>query len=256
MDRNKKDKNIAGIFALLLGGFGVHRFYLEQRGMGIFYLVFCWFPVMWIVGLIDAIAFFSMDQKDFDRKYNKGWLGAETGSPSRRRPGRRERRKNRRANRQQLDKATLLIRSGKEKHLDYDYDEAIEDFQKALRLVPNSVAAHFNLACAYSLVEEADKAFYHLDRAVLYGFDDFERIRTKDDFAHLRVQEDFEAFAKNGYRLPGAFAANKNSTTTTSTQEGDDGSRLLEQIKALGELRERGLLSEREFAAQKRKLLD
>jgi TM2 domain-containing membrane protein YozV len=40
----KQTKNPSTAFklALLLGGFGAHRFYLGQRSWGIAYLLFCW----------------------------------------------------------------------------------------------------------------------------------------------------------------------------------------------------------------------
>nr|HQU60776.1 NINE protein [Saprospiraceae bacterium] len=189
-----KDKNVAGILALFLGGFGVHRFYLGQTGLGIFYLIFCWFPVMWIIGLIDAIAFFSMDKENFDRKYNRQFLSAERRSDTdfdRRNYHRRERWDNRQARREDRQERRYDSRkqqaprpsrppsrprqnpfkaSGIKKYKDYDYNGAIEDFNKALDIEPNDVATHFNLACAYSLNENVEKAFYHLDRAVVNGF--------------------------------------------------------------------------------------
>jgi TM2 domain-containing membrane protein YozV len=66
-----KDKNVAGILALFLGWVGIHRFYLGQVGLGILYAVFFWFPVFWLIALIDAIVLFSMDKDVFDVKYNK-----------------------------------------------------------------------------------------------------------------------------------------------------------------------------------------
>src|SRR5665647_305696 len=39
---NGKSKLAAALFALFLGGFGIHKFYLGCTGMGILYLLFCW----------------------------------------------------------------------------------------------------------------------------------------------------------------------------------------------------------------------
>ena len=61
-----KDKIAAGLLALFLGGFGVHRFYLNQGGRGLLYLIFCWFPLTWLIALIDAIILLTMDQAAFD----------------------------------------------------------------------------------------------------------------------------------------------------------------------------------------------
>ena len=46
----------------------------------------------------------------------------------------------------------------------------------------------YNLACAYSLNEQPEKSFFHLDQAVANGFNDFQMIKEKDDLAYLRIQ--------------------------------------------------------------------
>lgn len=273
-----KEKNVAGILALFLGGLGVHRFYLGQTGLGIFYLIFCWFPVIWIVGLIDAIAFFSMDQEVFDRKYNRQYERRRDTDYDRReyhrrlrdeqREGRRERRYERRQDaperRRQYQRpkprpprSNPYKASGIKKYKDYDYDGAIEDFNKSLDIEPKDVATHFNLACAYSLNEKTDKAFFHLDRAVANGFNDFQRIKEHDALAFLRIQPEFEAFEKNGFRLQQSEKEETPPENLTQEQEEilEGQPDLLEQLKRLGELREKGLLTEDEFTSQKRKLL-
>ncbi|MCO6479090.1 MAG: NINE protein [Phaeodactylibacter sp.] len=273
-----KEKNVAGILALFLGGLGVHRFYLGQTGLGIFYLIFCWFPVIWIVGLIDAIAFFSMDQEVFDRKYNRQYERRRDTDYDRReyhrrlrdeqREGRRERRYERRQDaperRRQYQRpkprpprSNPYKASGIKKYKDYDYDGAIEDFNKSLDIEPKDVATHFNLACAYSLNEKTDKAFFHLDRAVANGFNDFQRIKEHDALAFLRIQPEFEAFEKNGFRLQQPEKEETPPENLTQEQEEilEGQPDLLEQLKRLGELREKGLLTEDEFTSQKRKLL-
>jgi TM2 domain-containing membrane protein YozV len=278
-----KDKNVAGILALFLGWAGVHRFYLGQTGLGVFYLLFFWFPVIWLVAFIDALVFLSMDKSTFDRRYNKDYFSDEryldTDFVRRDRDrNRRERSENRQERRDLRRERSYETRqrpaasnrpsparrgnpykiSGIKKYKDYDYDGAIEDFLKALDLEPKDVATHFNLACAYSLNEKADKAFYHLDRAVANGFNDFQKIKNHDAFAYLRIQDDFESFEKNGFRLsPAAGARPVAGRDATAEQldalEGHPD--LLEQLQRLGELRERGLLTEDEFAMQKKKLL-
>ncbi len=68
-----KDKNTAGILALLLGGIGIHRFYLGQNGLGILYLLFCWTLIPTVVGVIDAFFFWFMSKDKFNRKYYYVW---------------------------------------------------------------------------------------------------------------------------------------------------------------------------------------
>lgn len=64
-----KDKNIAGLLALLLGGIGAHKFYLGKPGVGVVYLLFCWTAIPAIVGFFEAIAYFTSDPRTFARRY-------------------------------------------------------------------------------------------------------------------------------------------------------------------------------------------
>ncbi|GHG31750.1 TM2 domain-containing protein [Deinococcus indicus] len=52
----KKDKTTYLILALLLGGLGVHQFYVGNTTAGVLYLLFCWTFIPAILALIDAIA--------------------------------------------------------------------------------------------------------------------------------------------------------------------------------------------------------
>lgn len=66
----QKSKTVAAILAILLGGFGIHKFYLRQVGWGIVYLVFCWSYIPAIIGFIEGIVLLTMSEEDFDYKYN------------------------------------------------------------------------------------------------------------------------------------------------------------------------------------------
>jgi len=145
-------------------------------------------------------------------------------------------------------KSNPFKNSGIEKYKDYDYEGAIEDFDKALQINPKDIAVHFNLACAYSLTEQKDKAFEHLDKATALGFSDFGKIKTHDALAYLRIQDEFEDFEKNRYRI-GQKTSGNNPGNILESQN------LLEQLKKLAELREQGLLTEEEFTVQKKRLL-
>ena len=67
-----KSKIVAGIFGILLGGFGVHKFYLGKPGFGILYILFCWTGIPSVIGLIEGILYLFMEDKEFDSTYNKG----------------------------------------------------------------------------------------------------------------------------------------------------------------------------------------
>ena len=66
---NGKSKLAAALFAIFLGGLGIHKFYLGKVGQGILYLIFCWTFIPAIVGFIEGILFLVMSDQDFNRKY-------------------------------------------------------------------------------------------------------------------------------------------------------------------------------------------
>lgn len=136
-------------------------------------------------------------------------------------------------------------KSGILKYKEYDYDGAIEDFEKGLEINPTDVSIHFNLACCYSLNENTEKSFYHLSKAVALGFKDLNKIDSHDALAYLRIQKEFPAFKENGYRI----VDTKSNPPPASNRD------LLEQLNRLKALKDRGVLTEAEFAQQKEKLL-
>ncbi len=63
-----KSKIVAGILGILLGGIGVHKFYLGKIGMGILYLVFCWTGIPAIIGFIEGIIYLCSNDENFQLK--------------------------------------------------------------------------------------------------------------------------------------------------------------------------------------------
>ncbi len=255
--------------AFFLGWLGVHRFYLGQVGLGIFYFFLMFTGISFLLGFIDFIVFLSMDEQIFNHKYNRRFINRseeilDTDFTRRRRYGRSPRlreynsgrrkqgnyRKTRTAPKKPTRKSNPFKKSGIDKFKDFDYEGAVEDWNKALGIDARDVSVHFNLACAYSLLEQKEEAFRHLDKAVANGFTEYERINSHDALAFIRIQDEFDTFVQNGYRLNTEKAT--PPTKTPETQAPD----LLEQLRQLGELREKGLLTEEEFSVQKKKLLD
>ncbi len=66
-----KNKTTAGLLGIFLGGVGAHKFYLEQNGQGLLYLVFVWTFIPMVLGLIEGLNYFSMSDIMFNKKYNK-----------------------------------------------------------------------------------------------------------------------------------------------------------------------------------------
>jgi TM2 domain-containing membrane protein YozV len=52
-----KNRKLAVILAIALGGFGAHKFYLGKNLWGIIYLLFCWTGIPTIISLIEGILF-------------------------------------------------------------------------------------------------------------------------------------------------------------------------------------------------------
>lgn len=269
-----KNKNAAALLALFGGFFGLHRFYLGQVGLGILYAILMFTGISVILGILDSILFFTMNPDVFDAKYNRNFQRRrpmydrrrETDferpeSPRRRRetssdyeprrrqqrparnvsPSRRPVRKPRRV------KNNPFKQAGIKKFKEFDVEAAIEDFQQALKIDPNDLTIHFNLACAYSQTEQVELAFKHLSTAVEMGFNDFDRIDSHDALAYIRIQPQWESFKENGYTLSKKLEAPKENLL--------DNDLLLQQLKKLNELKEKGLITEKEFIEQKAKLI-
>lgn len=265
-NRGLRNRNAAGILALILGWAGIHRFYLGQTGLGILYFMLMFVGVSFVLGIIDAVIFFGMSDEDFDAKYNthRGMVPPiynrriQQGYPQPRqrgnsRPSRMP--SNMRVPGQSLQNPYKI--TGLKKYKDFDLEGAIEDFKKGLEIEPKDIALHFNLACAYSLTEQVDLAYQALDRAVALGFNDFAKIKSHDDLAYVRIQDRWEAFQANNYQLqreqvPTPPTSVEEQRNTPPSPPQDDV--LLAQLKRLAELRDRGLLSEQEFLLEKRKL--
>lgn len=65
-----KTKGTAALLAFLLGGLGVHKFYLGQSVQGVLYFLFCWTLIPALVAFVEMIAYLLMSDAEFDRRYN------------------------------------------------------------------------------------------------------------------------------------------------------------------------------------------
>lgn len=286
-----KNRITAALIALFLGSFGAHKFYLRDSGAGIFYLILFMvgssmrLPISAFLGFVDAFVLFTMSDERFDAKYNKSY-DSRTERRNQQRNNRYESRQQRRypprttysnrrqqgsspgtresykrpstpTNRVKRPRENPFKKTGISKYKDYDIEGAIEDFQKGLELDPKDMALHFNLAAAYSLTEKTDRSYYHLSKAVELGFKDFEKIKTHDDLAFLRIQEGFEEFQENGYRLTSDSSTETPAAADVEVmpEEVIKDDILLSQLQKLSELRNKGLLSEKEYLVEKEKLM-
>ncbi len=264
------NKNTAAILAFFGGLIGLHKFYLKEPGAGIFYILLTFLtarfflPVSIILGVLDAIRLFSMSQEQFDAKYNKG-RRRNSQPRQRQNQGYNQRQRSRTAMQEEIrmerdrnnhhnkiakkQRNNPFRKSADKKFEEYDLDGALEDYQKATEITPADSLMHFNLACIYSLKENTDKSLHHLEKAISMGFKNVEKINTKDELAYLRIQPEFEKFVADGY-------SRKNRPTEMTPPKGDllQNDALLAQLNKLKEMRERGLLSDKEFAYEKERL--
>lgn len=261
----EKNKLVAALLAFFGGSFGLHKFYLGDAGSGVFYIILSimtagfFLPIATILGVIDAVRLFMMSTADFENKYGKRNINGRqrtTGQKagSRTRSNRqnevireRDRHNNKKITSKQRNNP--FRKSADKKFEEYDLDGALDDYAKATEITPADKEMHFNLACIYSLKENTDKSLHHLEQAFDMGFKNIEKIKTVDELAYLRIQPQYDAFMTNGY---------KNSSRAKSVAPPKDdllqNDALLAQLNKLKEMRERGLLSEKEFLYEKDRL--
>jgi TM2 domain-containing membrane protein YozV len=263
-----KNKNVAGILALLVGIFGTHRFYLGQRFIGVLYFFAFWAglgltieegnPILMLlpalISLVDGIVFFAMPWEDFDRRYNKTYLkqqqaiAAEERSfsvPVEEAPPR-------------VSKFEHHKREGIRKFRSHDFAGAVADFLEALTIRPGDPAMCFNLACCYSMLEQSAPAFYYLDTAVANGFENIQKVRQHPALAHLRTKPEFAKYTRNDNAAP----APPPPPPPTHEQEIEEffdlniqeEVEIPEPLIKLEDLLNRGILTQEEFEAQKEKM--
>lgn len=65
----RKNKIVAALLAFFLGGFGVHKFYLGEVGLGLLYLFFCWTFIPAVIAMIEGIVYLATSDRRFTQKY-------------------------------------------------------------------------------------------------------------------------------------------------------------------------------------------
>lgn len=258
-----KKKSVAWILALCFGIFGVHRFYLGQRGKGIAYMgAFgiglaaaiegegILIAIVAILGFVDAVLLFAMPNAEFDRKYNQA-------APPKR--ARKSKSKVRRAahpqaqtrSKPQISPVANLLAKGVKGLAAGRYGEAIKWLDKVLDIDEQNKEAHFYLATCFSMLKDEENGFIHLGLAVKNGYNDYQRINEDIQLYFLRSQSNYEAFVKNGYKLMKALP--EPQPDLLSTERFDPS--VLDKIELLGDKLEKGELSDEEFQLQKQRIL-
>lgn len=282
-----KNKTTAGFLAFFLGVFGVHRFYLGRRWLGILYFV-AFFATLAItidegvpavmlvpiIAFIDAILLWTMPKRDFDSKYN----GMPKRSKKRGFPKRRRKQSQRKqtlsrpapvrgtSHRPELppeqfmrksssrnQRSNLLVKSGFDKYKHGNYTGAKKDFEESLETDYNNPNVHFMLACVNSIMKDSEPAFFHLSSAIDSGFQEFEEIYENEGLEYLRSLAEFQTFVDNDYQIVAKLPEPQDGLLESKPYYD---SSVLDKISDLGELMERGVISREEFDVQKERLLD
>ncbi len=260
-----KNKNVAAVLAFFLGMFGVHKFYLRDPGAGMFYIMLTMmtgalkFPIGAILGFIDGLRYLMMSSAEFDKKFNSKYFKSRQRKYQRKKSPQHEyyETKKTKTKSKRTVRNNPFKKSGIKKYKDYDIQEAILDFEKGIKLEPHDISLHFNMASAYSLLENKEAAYKYLAKAVELGFKDFDKINTHDDLAFLRIQDDFESFKNSGFKNTNTSQRPKttrSSQANTQTKEPMDDV-LLSQLNRLMELRKKGVLTENEYLVERKKIL-
>jgi TM2 domain-containing membrane protein YozV len=63
-----KSKAATTLWAILLGGFGAHKFYMGSWGWGIVYLLTCWLYVPFLVAFVEWVRYVLMTGNEFYAK--------------------------------------------------------------------------------------------------------------------------------------------------------------------------------------------
>ena len=134
-----------------------------------------------------------------------------------------------------LNNKALLIKSK-------DLDKAISILKNALQISPNSPKTNYNIACLYSLNKDKEKAFIHLEKAVINGYENLIKLSRDKDLSWLREQNEYQEFIENNYSLTSNNKENKSN--------------YIIEIRELKKLNKEGIITDKEFEEKKKELLN
>jgi len=76
-------------------------------------------------------------------------------------------------------------------------EKALEILNTATERFPEDALAYFNKSCLFARQNEPDQAMEQLEKAFLYGYQNFRQIAADSDFESLRERGDFKALIDN-----------------------------------------------------------
>ena len=247
-----KKKHVAALLSLILGPMGAHRFYLGQRFRAFLYIAATvilsiasaeegapFVLIMFLISLVDAVLLAVMPRAEFDFKYNEKWRTKLSAQ----RKGR---------SKEKNVASFRLLKEAVNKFESKQFEKAIVLFDRLLAKDKRNAAAHFYLACCFSMLRDSEDAFYHLEAAVQSGFDDIDKIEEERTLRYIRSQSRYQAFRHTYLKIPVATLPSPSSDLLQSQPTFS----AYDKIEALGEKLANGELSTEEFEAAKIKLLN
>ena len=72
------------------------------------------------------------------------------------------------------------------------YEKGLQADLRLVALRPDDDIVHYNLACDYSLLQNADTSLRHLERSIELGYDDFEYMNEDPDLAFTRKDKRYK----------------------------------------------------------------
>ncbi len=69
MNRPIKNKVLYGVLGIVMGGVGVHKFYMGKTTAGVLSCVFCWTGIPAIIGLVEGIVGLTQTDAEFEDKH-------------------------------------------------------------------------------------------------------------------------------------------------------------------------------------------
>lgn len=70
LTRPTRNRWVAILLAILLGGIGIHKFYLRRYISGVLYLVFCWTFIPLFLSFLDALVYLIIPSKEWRQRYS------------------------------------------------------------------------------------------------------------------------------------------------------------------------------------------
>ncbi len=252
-----KNKNITAVLAFVLGSVGAHKFYLGNFKMGILYFLFSWTSIPWLISMFEGVQYLTMAEQEFNYKHNSEYMLRQQDEYKRITQGQRgypPTGGRRSSSVVPVKKKNPHKKKAAQKYKEYDFDGAIVEYKKALKIEPTDKDVHFRLACIYSLFERSEEAYDHLSKAVRYGFNDEAAIAANDNLVYLRNTVEYKDFVKNGYKKPRPRSTSEIHKEQKASLE--ISSQIMSKLEKLAEMKDKGIITEQEFQQQKLKLLN